>query len=91
MAEGTAIFSAHCGYRVAALTPGESADDVSQVAEHPPERLAIVAGTEGAGLSDKAMAAADLRVRIPMAPGVDSLNLATAVGIALHRLSRAVR
>jgi tRNA G18 (ribose-2'-O)-methylase SpoU len=79
------------GFQVAALTPDGSADDVGRVAEQVPLRLAIVAGAEGAGLSDAAIAATDLRIRIPMAPGVDSLNLATAVGIALHRLSRAVR
>ena len=44
-------------------------------------------GAEGPGLGEQTRAAADLRVRIPMAPGVDSLNVATACGIALHRLA----
>ncbi|MGH3889659.1 MAG: TrmH family RNA methyltransferase, partial [Pseudonocardiaceae bacterium] len=39
-------------------------------------------GAEGPGLSAEALAAADLAVRIPMAPGVDSLNVATAAAIA---------
>jgi tRNA G18 (ribose-2'-O)-methylase SpoU len=56
-------------------------------------RVAALFGTEGDGLTDEALAAADIRVRIPMlaprerAPGaLDSLNIATAAGIALHRL-----
>jgi tRNA G18 (ribose-2'-O)-methylase SpoU len=43
-------------------------------------------GAEGAGLSEPALAAADRRVRIPMAPGVDSLNVATAAAIAFYQL-----
>jgi tRNA G18 (ribose-2'-O)-methylase SpoU len=45
-------------------------------------------GTEGRGLSPEALAEADWRVRIDMAPGVDSLNVATAAAIALHELAR---
>jgi tRNA G18 (ribose-2'-O)-methylase SpoU len=58
---------------------------VSRVANSP--RIALLAGSEGPGLSAGALAAADVAVRIPMASGVDSLNVATAVGIALHRLA----
>jgi tRNA G18 (ribose-2'-O)-methylase SpoU len=50
--------------------------------------IAVLAGSEGSGLSEAARLLADFRVRIPMAPGVDSLNVATAVAIALHRLAR---
>ena len=49
-------------------------------------RLALLFGAEGGGLSPEAEAAANLRIRIPMAAGIDSLNVATACGIALHRL-----
>jgi len=48
-------------------------------------RLALLLGAEGPGLSAGALAASDLRVRIPMAPGVDSLNVAAASAIAFHR------
>lgn len=48
---------------------------------------AVMVGAEGPGLSEAALAAADRRVRIPMAAGVDSLNVATAAAVALHRLS----
>jgi tRNA G18 (ribose-2'-O)-methylase SpoU len=44
-------------------------------------------GAEDAGLPPDALAAADVRCRIPLAEGVDSLNVATAAGIALHRFS----
>jgi tRNA G18 (ribose-2'-O)-methylase SpoU len=50
-------------------------------------RVALVAGHEGRGLSAAALARADRQVRIPMTPGADSLNVVTAVAIALHHLS----
>jgi tRNA G18 (ribose-2'-O)-methylase SpoU len=53
---------------------------------HNSRGLAILAGSEGPGLSAAAVEAADAIVRIPMAEGTDSLNVATAVAIALHRL-----
>ena len=55
-----------------------------------PPRLALLAGNEGDGLSAAALAAADRTVTIPMRPGVDSLNVAVATGIALHRLASAL-
>jgi tRNA G18 (ribose-2'-O)-methylase SpoU len=48
-----------------------------------PERAAILVGAEGPGLTDRAVAAADQCLWIPMAPGVDSINVATAAAIAL--------
>jgi tRNA G18 (ribose-2'-O)-methylase SpoU len=45
-------------------------------------------GTEGPGLSDAALAACDVRVRIPIRPGVDSLNVGHAAAIAFHVLGR---
>ncbi len=47
-------------------------------------RFAVLLGAEDRGLDAATLAAADTQVRIPMAPGVDSLNIATAAGIALH-------
>ena len=49
-------------------------------------RLAIVMGTEGDGLSHEAIAGADYVVRIPMAHGVDSLNVAAAAAVAFWQL-----
>ncbi len=75
------------GFTVAALVAGEGASDIARYASAFPagDRLALMAGSEGAGLTSEALAHADVALRIPMAPGVDSLNVATAVGIALHR------
>ena len=53
-----------------------------------PARVAALLGTEGPGL-DEAVLARTLTVRIPMAPGVDSLNVATTSGIVLHQLTEA--
>jgi tRNA G18 (ribose-2'-O)-methylase SpoU len=79
----------HAGYRLVALCPGAEAEDIVQVAAQAPRRprLALLMGAEGAGLSGATRAAADVEVRIPMAAGVDSLNVAAACGIALHRLA----
>ncbi|MGH4009436.1 MAG: TrmH family RNA methyltransferase [Pseudonocardiaceae bacterium] len=69
------------GFRVAALTPAAAAVPLPEVGLGT-ERVAWLLGAEGTGLSAEALAAADLAVRIPMAPGVDSLNVATAAAIA---------
>ncbi|MFN2506688.1 MAG: TrmH family RNA methyltransferase [Acidimicrobiales bacterium] len=74
------------GYEVLALTPSPGAEDIDVVGREP--KQALLVGAEGGGLSKRALAAADRRVRIPMAPGVDSLNVATAAAIALHHLAR---
>jgi len=77
------------GFQVVALAPDATAVDIGAFGvTHPiPARLALLLGAEGEGLSAAAGAAADVHVRIAMAPGVDSLNVATAAGIALHRLA----
>jgi len=75
---------AEAGFEVLALTPSADATDVREVG--PVARPALLVGAEGHGLSVEAMAAADRRVRIAMATGVDSLNVATAAAVALHRL-----
>jgi tRNA G18 (ribose-2'-O)-methylase SpoU len=76
------------GFRVIALTPAPDATALADFVRRPTaaERLALVAGSEADGLSPSVQAAADHRVRIPMHRGVDSLNVATAVAIALERL-----
>ena len=70
-----------------ALTPDPSALDIARLGAEPASsRIALLLGAEDPGLSPESRAAADLAVRIAMAPGVDSLNVATAAAIALHRL-----
>ena len=79
------------GYLLVALTPAADAIDIADAADAPElagRRIALLVGSEGAGLDDETLARADFRVAIRMAPGVDSLNVATATGIALHRLAR---
>jgi tRNA G18 (ribose-2'-O)-methylase SpoU len=73
------------GVRLLAMTPRPAATALSQL--RPPSRWALLLGAEGPGLSDAALAAADDWVRIPMAEGVDSLNVATAGAVALAHLT----
>lgn len=70
------------GFTVAALALSEDSVSLDDLVADPPERLAMVLGTEGDGLSRGAVAAADVVVRIPMAGGVDSLNVAAASAVA---------
>jgi tRNA G18 (ribose-2'-O)-methylase SpoU len=76
------------GYLAVALTPAPDATTLAEAAaiHGSRRRLALVAGAEGDGLTPDALDCADLRVRIPMTTGVDSLNVNVAVGIALDRL-----
>lgn len=73
------------GWRVLALTPADDALDLGAVARRPGDRVALVVGAEGPGLTAAAMARAE-RVRIPMAGGVDSLNVGHAVAVAAWHL-----
>jgi tRNA G18 (ribose-2'-O)-methylase SpoU len=72
------------GFTVVALTPRDDAVELHRCARTPQQRVAVLVGSEGPGLSEQAEALADVRARIPMSREVDSLNLATATGIALH-------
>lgn len=78
------------GLTVAALTPAPDAVPLA-AAGLAGSRTALLLGAEGPGLTDAALAAADVRVRIPMATGVDSLNVATAAAVAFHEVTRSVR
>jgi tRNA G18 (ribose-2'-O)-methylase SpoU len=69
------------GLETVALTPA-GADGLDGLRGR---RVAFLLGAEGPGLSAEALAAADRRVRIPMAADVDSLNVATAAAVAFHR------
>lgn len=57
----------------------------------PPDKLAIMVGTEGSGLSKRWLDAADVVLRIPMSNGVDSLNVAAATAIACYALGEGWR
>ena len=73
------------GFTLLALTPDPAADPLPKGPETG-SNLAVLLGAEGPGLSPAALAAADRRLRIPLRPGVDSLNLASAAAIAFHAL-----
>jgi tRNA G18 (ribose-2'-O)-methylase SpoU len=74
------------GFSLAALALSPDAVTLDEYAANPPEKIALVVGTEGDGLSRAAIAAADTVVTIPMMHGVDSLNVASASAVALYAL-----
>jgi tRNA G18 (ribose-2'-O)-methylase SpoU len=74
------------GFTVAALALADDAVALDALAADPPERLALVLGTEGDGLGRRTLESVDLTVTIPMAGGVDSLNVAAASAVAAWAL-----
>jgi tRNA G18 (ribose-2'-O)-methylase SpoU len=77
------------GFRLLAMTPDSSSSTLpAAMATVRDERVAILVGAEGPGLSYAAMKASDLRVRIPMSRGTDSLNVATAAALAFYERAR---
>jgi tRNA G18 (ribose-2'-O)-methylase SpoU len=74
------------GFTLLALTPKPPSVPLTDLDPAALPRTALLLGAEGPGLTGPTLAAADLRVRIPMEPGVDSLNLATAAALAFHHL-----
>jgi len=85
---GADLLRAH-GFRLAALTPRPGAVPLGE-AGLAKGRVAVLLGSEGPGLTDGALAAADVLVRIPMSRGIDSLNVGTAAAIAFAVLGREI-
>jgi tRNA G18 (ribose-2'-O)-methylase SpoU len=81
---GAAPLLSDAGFTTYALTPAPDAVDLGDV--RPAERLALLVGSEGPGLSQRWLSAADVRVRIAMAAGIDSLNVAAATAVACWAL-----
>jgi len=82
------------GFRLLALTPDPAAVPIGELAEPAArgnttrsDKVALLVGGEGSGLSGRWLAAADQAVRIPMSRGIDSLNVAAAAAIACYLLS----
>ncbi|MBB3663488.1 tRNA G18 (ribose-2'-O)-methylase SpoU [Prauserella sediminis] len=73
------------GFRLAALTPRPGSVPLWEAAGD--EKVALMLGSEGHGLSGEALAAADVAVSVPMADGVDSLNVATTGAVAFYELT----
>jgi tRNA G18 (ribose-2'-O)-methylase SpoU len=77
------------GFRLLAMTPAHDAATLAEaMTAMRGERVAILVGAEGPGLSHAALKASDLRVRIPMSRGTDSLNVATAAALAFYERAR---
>lgn len=77
---------AAAGFATLALTPAPDAIDLSDIPRT--DRTCLIVGAEGPGLTPQAMAAAQRRVRIPIHPAVDSLNVTVALSIALSDVAR---
>lgn len=77
------------GFRVLAMTPNPSAPTLaSAMADLAGDKVAMMVGAEGPGLKEHTMRSADVRVRIPMSRGTDSLNVATAAALAFYERAR---
>ena len=77
------------GFRLLAMTPAPSAPSLADaMAGLADDRVAMLVGAEGPGLSERAMRSSDVRVRIPMSRGTDSLNVATAAALAFYERAR---
>ena len=76
----------HAGFSCAAMALTDDSVSLDDPALQEIDRLAIFMGTEGSGLGAKTIAGCDRAVRIPMAHGVDSLNVAAASAVAFWQL-----
>ncbi|HWO64107.1 MAG TPA: TrmH family RNA methyltransferase, partial [Umezawaea sp.] len=72
--------------RVVALTPREGSVGLADAGLRG-SRVAVLLGSEGPGLTEEAITSADVAVRIPMAPGADSLNVATAAAVVFYAIA----
>ena len=74
------------GFKTAAMALSDNSVSIEDPCLAAEDKLAIILGTEGDGLKNETIAACDYTVRIPMAHGVDSLNVAAASGVAFWQL-----
>lgn len=75
------------GFHIAALALTDDAVSLRSFAANAPDRVALVLGAEGEGLTPEALAVADTAVKIPMAHGIDSLNVAASAAVAMYALA----
>ena len=78
------------GFKTAAMALKDDSISISAPVLKAQEKLALVLGTEGEGLCDSTISACDYTVRIPMAPGVDSRNVAAASAVAFWELGKGI-
>lgn len=81
---------ADSGFHLVSLTPDEDAVHLADALEGH-GKVALMVGAEGPGLTEHAMRATHVRAQIPMAPGTDSLNVATAAAVAFYERQRSLR
>ncbi|MCV7179390.1 rRNA methyltransferase [Mycolicibacterium sphagni] len=76
-------------FRLLAMTPDPTAQTLAHaMADLSGQKVAVLVGAEGPGLTETVMRASDVRVRIPMSRGTDSLNVATAAALAFYERTR---
>ena len=85
--KGMALIRSH-GFKTAAMALRDESVSIDDAALCAEEKLAVILGTEGDGLADRTIADCDYTVKIPMAHGVDSLNVAAAGAVAFWQLGR---
>ena len=76
------------GFKTAAMALSDDSVSIDHPALCEEDKLAIILGTEGDGLSNTTIAACDYTVKIPMSHGVDSLNVAAASAVAFWQLGK---
>ena len=77
------------GFRLLAMTPNPQARVLADAMDDlAGQKVAVLVGAEGPGLTETAMRSADVRVRVPMSRGTDSLNVATAAALAFYERAR---
>ena len=77
------------GIELLAMTPNEDATDLATLSYSPADRVAVMLGAEGPGLSESALALATRRIQIPMSGTSDSLNVGSAAAITFYALRQA--
>ena len=86
-AEGQAFLKAQ-GFQTVAMALRDDTVNIDDPGLHKEEKLAIVLGTEGEGMTSQTIASCDYTVKIPMSHGVDSLNVAAASAVAFWELGK---
>ena len=79
------------GFKTAAMALSDKTIDISDKCLKDEERLAIILGNEGVGLSDEVIGESNYVVKIPMAEGVDSLNVAAASAVAFWEITKGMK
>lgn len=77
------------GFELLALTPSADAVPINELRFGPDDRVALLLGAEGPGLTAETMAACDQRIKIPMSGVTDSINVGSAAAVAFYAVGQA--